>query len=89
MRAVRLEIAFREEPAVDDREATALRIDVRCAMAELPEEYQDALILCDIEEWDIREAARVLERSPAATKSLLYRARRALRARLTERWNEE
>jgi len=73
----------------DSTERLALRADVRSAMAELPEEYQDVLLLCDVEEWDAREVADLLDRSTAATKSLLYRARRALRARLTERWKEE
>jgi RNA polymerase sigma-70 factor (ECF subfamily) len=78
------------EPAAgDDPTRAALRAHVRCAMAELPEEYRDVLILCDVEEWDAREVAQLLDRSLAATKSLLYRARRALRARLTEIWREE
>lgn len=78
------------EPAQDATpERLALRADVWCAMAELSEEHQDVLILCDVEEWDAREAADLLGRSVAATKSLLYRARRALRARLAERWSEE
>jgi RNA polymerase sigma-70 factor (ECF subfamily) len=62
---------------------------VRRALAELPEEYRLVLTLCDVEEWDAREVAAVLEKSLPATKSLLYRARRALRARLTELWEEE
>jgi RNA polymerase sigma-70 factor (ECF subfamily) len=67
----------------------ALRADVQSALRELPEEYQDVLILCDVQQWDAREAGEMLERSTAATKSLLYRARRALRDRLTESWREE
>jgi RNA polymerase sigma-70 factor (ECF subfamily) len=62
---------------------------VRRAVAELPEEYRVALTLCDVEQWDAREVAAILEKSLPATKSLLYRARRALRARLTELWEEE
>lgn len=62
---------------------------VRQALEELPEEHRLVLTLCDVEEWDAHEAAEVLERSLAATKSLLYRARRALRARLTESLDEE
>jgi RNA polymerase sigma-70 factor (ECF subfamily) len=73
----------------DDAGRTALRADVRSALAALPDEYRDVLLLCDVEEWDAREAANLLDRSLAATKSLLYRARRALRTRLTELWNEE
>jgi len=62
---------------------------VRQAIAALPEEYRLALTLCDVEEWDAREVAATLQKSLPATKSLLYRARRALRARLTELWEEE
>lgn len=71
-----------------DAERVVLRADVRAALAELPDEWQDVLILCDVEEWDAAEAAVMLDRSTAAAKSLLYRARRALRDRLTERWAE-
>lgn len=62
---------------------------VRRALAALPEDQQLALTLCDVEEWDAREAAEILGRSVEATKSLLYRARRSLRARLTETYAEE
>ena len=61
---------------------------VRRALAELDEDYRVILTLCDVEEWDAREVAAVLEKSLPATKSLLYRARRALRARLTELWED-
>ena len=77
------------EPSSDnDSHRIALRSDVRDAVSELPEEYQDVLILCDAEEWDAREAAEFMGRSLAATKSLLYRARRALRDRLADCWSE-
>ena len=62
---------------------------VRRALDELDEEYRLVLTLCDVEEWDAREVAVVMERSLAATKSLLYRARRALRARLTALLDED
>ncbi len=62
---------------------------VRRALAELTEEHRIVLTLCDVQEWDAREVAAMLDQSVAATKSLLYRARRALRARLTELWEEE
>lgn len=64
-------------------------VTVRQALAELPEEYRLVLTLCDVEEWEAKEVAAMLEKSLAATKSLLYRARRALRARLTELWEED
>jgi RNA polymerase sigma-70 factor, ECF subfamily len=78
-----------DEAAPNEEVREAIREDVRCAMRELPEEYRDVLILCDAEQWNAREAAEILDRSAAATKSLLYRARRALRDRLTERWKDD
>lgn len=76
-----------------DRGDGAARMETRAlvlrAIGELPEEYRVALTLCDVEEWDAREVAAMLEKSLPATKSLLYRARRALRARLTELWDDE
>ena len=58
---------------------------VLAALDALPEEYRVVLTLCDIEEVPHADAAPVLGRSTAATKSLLYRARRALRDRLAGR----
>jgi RNA polymerase sigma-70 factor (ECF subfamily) len=57
---------------------------VQRALEALSPEHRLALLLCDVEEWDAREAALAMERTVAATKSLLYRARRELRARMTE-----
>ena len=62
---------------------------VRQALALLSEEHRLVLTLCDVEEWDAHEVAAMLERSLPATKSLLYRARRALRTQLTALWDEE
>ncbi len=62
---------------------------IRRAMEGLTPEHRLVLELCDVEEWDAREVAAMLEKTLAATKSLLYRARRALRDRLTELWAEE
>jgi RNA polymerase sigma-70 factor (ECF subfamily) len=64
-------------------------IDVRRAFGELLPEHQLILSLCDVEQWDAPEAAEILEKSVPATKSLLYRARRALRAQLAEAWEHE
>jgi RNA polymerase sigma-70 factor (ECF subfamily) len=58
------------------------RAELLAALDALPEEWRTVLTLCDLEEVPHAEAALVLGRSTAATKSLLYRARRALRDRL-------
>ena len=62
---------------------------VRQALAQLSEEHRLVLTLCDVEEWDAHEVAAILEKTLPATKSLLYRARRALRTQLTALWGEE
>lgn len=61
---------------------------VRQALERLPEDQRLVLMLCDVEEWDAREAAEMMDRSVEATKSLLYRARRALCRALTEMLEE-
>jgi RNA polymerase sigma-70 factor, ECF subfamily len=62
---------------------------VQRALDTLSQEHRLALLLCDVEEWDAREAALALDRTVAATKSLLYRARRELRAHMTEMLDRE
>jgi RNA polymerase sigma-70 factor (ECF subfamily) len=59
------------------------------ALDSLPEEWRVVLTLCDLEEVSHAEAAAALRRSVAATKSLLYRARRALRDQLCAYYEEE
>jgi len=54
------------------------------ALLSLSEDHHLALILCDLQGLTATEAAAVLGRTPAATKSLHGRARRALRAALEE-----
>jgi RNA polymerase sigma-70 factor (ECF subfamily) len=59
------------------------------ALDALPEEWRVVLSLCDLEEMSHAEAAQVLGKSVSATKSLLYRARRALRDQLTLLWGTD
>ena len=68
-------LASTEEEALRRAERKAL-LD---ALESLSEEHKLVLTLCDLEDVPHAEAAEVLGRSVAATKSLLYRARRALR----------
>lgn len=57
---------------------------VRAAVNALPDEMREAIILCEWEERSINEAAAILEATPKAVESRLYRARQTLRARLME-----
>ena len=63
-------------------EKTTLRITVQQALSDLPTEYREPLVLCDLEDMAAREAAEVLKISVPALKSRLYRGRRALRDKL-------
>jgi len=60
---------------------------VREAVRQLPEDLREALVLCEWEEMTMAEAAEILETTPKAIDSRLYRARKQLRERLA-RWIE-
>ncbi len=64
-------------------EKAVLRLAVRQALTDLPLDYREPLILCDLQEISAREAADVLGISVPALKSRLYRGRRALRDKLS------
>lgn len=55
---------------------------VRLAVGNLPEELCEAIVLCEWEELSVAEAAAILEATPKAIESRLYRARKTLRERL-------
>ena len=55
---------------------------VRAVVAKLPEDLREAIVLCEWEELSVAEAAVVLETTPKAVESRLYRARQILRERL-------
>ena len=55
---------------------------VRAAVKDLPEDLREALVLCEWEERSVAEAATILEATPKAVESRLYRARGILRERL-------
>jgi RNA polymerase sigma-70 factor (ECF subfamily) len=57
---------------------------VRTAVNRLPEELREALVLCEWEELSMVEAAAVLDTTPKAIESRLYRARKMLRERLKQ-----
>ena len=55
---------------------------VRGAVNNLPEDLREAIVLCEWEECSVAEAALILEATPKAVESRLYRARQVLRERL-------
>ena len=56
------------------------RRTVRSAIAELPEKYREILILCELEQLSMDEAARQLKSSISLVKTRLFRARHMLSA---------
>lgn len=62
------------------RDAAALRL----ALRRLPSRYREVVILCDLHEVSYEDAARIVGASVPAVRSRLHRARRQLRAALTD-----
>jgi RNA polymerase sigma-70 factor (ECF subfamily) len=68
----------------DDHAATVIRVDIRAALARLPEPQRVALILVDLEDMSIAETAAILEVPEGTVKSRCARARTAMAAMLRE-----
>jgi RNA polymerase sigma-70 factor (ECF subfamily) len=73
------------DPAPNEQALTAERARaVRVAVGKLPEDLREAIVLCEWEDHSIAEAAVILETTPKAVESRLYRARQILRERLKQ-----
>ena len=71
------------DPAPNEQASAAEWAEaVRLAVAKLPEDLRAAIVLCEWEELSMAEAAVILESTPKALESRLYRAHRILRERL-------
>jgi RNA polymerase sigma-70 factor (ECF subfamily) len=66
------------ESALTEERAAAVRL----AVQKLPEDLREAIVLCEWQELSLAEAAAILETTPKAVESRLYRARGILRERL-------
>jgi RNA polymerase sigma-70 factor (ECF subfamily) len=58
---------------------------VRDAVAQLPDDLREAIVLCELEDRSVAEAAGILATTVKAVESRLYRARQQLRTSLS-RW---
>ena len=58
---------------------------VRAAVQSLPDDLREAIVLCEWEDLAVAEAAAVLQSTPKAVESRLYRARQLLREKL-KKW---
>jgi len=55
---------------------------VRAAVAALPSDLREAIVLCEWEDRSVADAAAILKATPKAIESRLYRGRQFLRERL-------
>ena len=78
-----------DSDAGDPTEDTTLRIIVRQALEGLASDYRLVLTMRELEGLTNAEAAQALGRTPSATKSLHFRARRALRDAVVEALGKE
>jgi RNA polymerase sigma-70 factor (ECF subfamily) len=71
------------DPAPNEQALAAERARaVRAAVGKLPEDLHEAIVLCEWEEFSAAEAAAILETTPKAVESRLYRSRQILREKL-------
>ena len=74
------------DPAPDGAAvATERAVAVRAAVAALPADMREVIILCEWQDLSAAEAAAILNTTPKAIDNRLYRARNLLRERLN-RW---
>lgn len=72
-----------KEPAPSEQALAAERAAiVRKEVSRLAEDLREAIVLCEWEERTVAEAAAILETTPKAVESRLYRARKQLREQL-------
>ena len=66
-------------------EASERAAAVRAAVNDLPDELRESLVLAEWEEKSVAETATILDLTPKAVETRLYRARKQLREKLS-RW---
>lgn len=69
-----------ESPAPDEELMhDELRIQIRSALAELPEVYRDAITMCDLDGMSYSEIAEIQDTTIGTVRSRIHRGRRLLR----------
>jgi RNA polymerase sigma-70 factor (ECF subfamily) len=71
----------------ENLQSAECRAAVRRAVSELPESLRDAVVLCELEDRPVAEAAGILRTSVKSVESSLYRARKVLRQQLAGWFN--
>ena len=83
--AIKLEQIGDNAPAIlTDMESEEIRQSVHQALADLPEDYQEVLVLKYLKDMPVLAISQIMGRSPKSVEGLLSRARKAMRANLKE-----
>lgn len=90
------ELALEEESLDQDEFAVAAGLDalqdltngelvaaLRAAVLALPQQYREAVVLCDLEEINYQDAAKLLQCSPGTVASRVHRGRKILKKKLS------
>jgi RNA polymerase sigma-70 factor (ECF subfamily) len=71
-------VGLAADPAGDPGELVATAVTVQAALAEVPEEFRVAVVLCDLYRVPYADAAQILEVPVGTVKSRVFRGRAAL-----------
>ena len=69
-------------------ESEEIRQSIHQALADLPQDYQDVLVLKYIKDMPVLAISQIMGRSPKSVEGLLARARKAMRANLEDNNHE-
>jgi RNA polymerase sigma-70 factor (ECF subfamily) len=87
--ALELEQIGDNEPATfTTLESEEIRQSVHQALADLPQDYQEVLVLKYLKDMPVLTISQIMGRSPKSVEGLLARARKAIRARLEDNNHE-
>jgi RNA polymerase sigma-70 factor (ECF subfamily) len=78
------DVSLAADPGGDPGELVATAVTVQAALAQVPEEFRVAVVLCDLYRVPYAEAAQILEVPVGTVKSRVFRGRVALAERLGE-----
>jgi len=85
IQALKLERATGDDqPVVDAMESEETRKEIHQALVDLPDDYQEVLVLKYFEEMPVLKISKVMGRSPKSVEGLLSRARKAMRSNLAD-----
>ena len=84
----RLDFDANVDVALDENDDAAVWLDLETAIASLPNGYRTVLVLHDIEGFTHEEIGERLQIAAGTSKAQLFKARRAVRARLSPRIEE-